>query len=216
MHNFNGREILGQDFPRKVRTEFVRTIKQSYKIVKQLEGEWDYLSSVLGRNIITSFCNIVVECEFMRKIDIGELQYTYRIVPNKVKSHYHIEIMSRNFILTISQINKDGVLPRKAEFRINNSLDNQLPLIKETEINQSKYYSILTHGKYIDGLNFVNLGIPDAKNGKWLGNTNMRLLSEPYIITEPEADLVPEEQITEEMIVSAKEYLRKRMLGDAK
>lgn len=216
MINYNGREILQQDFPRKVRTEFVRTIKQSYKIVKQLEGEWDYLSSVLGKNIITPFSNVVVECEFMRKIDIGELPYTYRIVPNTAKSHYHIEILSQNLVLTISQINKDGKLPRKAEFRINNSLSNQLPLLDEIEFSESPYYAILTHGKYVEGLNFVNLGIPDAINGKWLDNSIMRLIKEPYIVAEPEADLVPEEEITEEMIVSAKEYLRKRMLGDAK
>lgn len=217
MNNFNGREFLEQDFPRKIRTEFVRTIKQSYKIVKVLEGDWDYLGSVLGKNIITSFSDIVVECEFMRKIDDGELPFTYKILPNKTSSHFHTEFSSKNFMFTISQINRNGKLPRKADFRINNSLNNQLSLIESFEqYSNQQFYAILTHGKYIKGLTFVNLGIPDDQNGKWLDNCLMRLMPEPFIITQPEADVVPEEEITEERIVSAKEYLKKRMLGDVK
>ncbi len=212
----SGRKILEQDFPRKSRTEFVRTIKQAYKIVKRLEGDWDYLGSVLGKNIITPFSDIVVECEFMRKIDLGELPYTYKILPNSVGSHFHTEFLSKNFVFTISQIDKNGKLPRKADFRINNSLNNQLPLmIEESKQTDIQYYAILTHGKYIRGLSFVNLGIPDDRNGKWMDNCLMRLMSEPFIITEPEADLVPEEEITEEQIVVARDYLRKRVLGDA-
>ncbi|PYG90124.1 hypothetical protein LY28_00004 [Ruminiclostridium sufflavum DSM 19573] len=216
MERVCGKELLEQDFPRKIRTEFVRTIKQSYKIVKVLEGDWDYLGSVLGKNIITSFSNVVVECEFMRKIDEGELPFTYKILSNKASTHFHTEFLSKNFIFTISQIDKNGKLPRKAEFRINNSFNNQLPLLVEKESFSEQYYAILTHGKYIKGLSFSNLGIPDEKNGRWLDNCLMRLMSEPFVMTEPEADVVPEEEITEERIVSAKEYLRKRMLGDAK
>ncbi|OPX46380.1 hypothetical protein CLHUN_01960 [Ruminiclostridium hungatei] len=217
MSDFNGKELLGQDFPRKIRTEFVRTIKQSYKIVKVLEGDWDYLGSILGRNIITSFSDIVVECEFMRKIDEGELPFTYKILPNKAGSHFHTEFLSENFIFTISQINRNGKLPRKADFRINNSLNNQMSIFEafENDLKQ-RYYAILTHGKYIRGLSFVNLGIPDNQNGNWLNDCLMRLMPEPFIITEPEADLVPEEEITDERIVSAKKYLKKRMTGDVK
>lgn len=185
-------QLIDEEFPRSIRSHFVPTIKRAYELVEELKRDNDILNWPIGEDIIPYLRKVATEFEFMRRIKTGQLPLNYRIKKNVKMNCHHLEIVSNRSILTINQVRKAKHVPRKAEFRTNLSLSNQLlfDFAKDDyRIIDSPYYIILTHG-YAGRLpEFVYLGVPQANVRQWIGRID--LLREPYQLDAPDG---PKEQ----------------------
>lgn len=208
----NAKELLNREYPLSIRSKFVPIIKRAYSAVAQLKRENEILNWSVADNLTGHLRNVAVEFEFKRMIDNNQLPLRYHILPNKRRNHKHIELITSNSVATISHLNNKYKTPRKAVFRTNLSLINQLMfdvLNDSIDIVDSPYYILITHGGRGDSLDFVTLGVPEPYVNGWIYYIDLK--SEFQQISHP----VEEEIVEEETIVELKEYLKQEVVNSA-
>lgn len=211
MQYINGREFLEKEFPIKERSQLVPAVKRAYSLINELVQQNDFLNWKVGSDILPYLRNAAVEFEFKRLIDKKLLNLKYRIAMNTRRNCHHIEVITNQCIMTISQVPSKTSIPRKAIFRSNLSFSNQLSLLSipgfYPEKEEDKYYVILTHGCE-DSQNsktpeFVTLGLPYPNVLRWAETID--LIAEPHIV-----DTAEEVIDTEGLVLEFKEHIEKQ------
>ena len=180
----NGNDFLKREYPAKYRTQFVPIIKQAKEIVNELYRENTLFQSSTAINEKAKVVNIAIEYEFQRRIDNGLLPFSYNIKYNSAKNHRHLEIITKNAIMTISQVNNKTGIPRGAKFRANLGFSNQMmfefmgdePVIKDT-----KAFILLSHSSNEIDVKRAIIGLPEPNIKSWIYNIN--LLDEMQLIS---------------------------------
>lgn len=195
--------------------EIARIINQSYRIVKQIEKDKDYLNSILAKNILSYLGSIVVEIQLEKAIKNNKLPYTYEIMPNAVNNHYHLEMKTRDkkYVFTVSQTSRKDKVPRRSIFRENHSLSNQVTiddLLGIPRSQPSSFYILITHGHYQNDLKFINIGVPQPYLSGWMDRIS--LLEQPYIIEALKLDEYQEEKIENDITFEIKDLINRRMV----
>jgi hypothetical protein len=107
-----------------------------------------------------------------------------------------LQIESERFVMTVSRVPSEKVVPRNAKYRENRALSNQLLLFPEMEIQNKLPYMILIHGYVqndIEGFKcFGGIGIPHPDySDSWMEylsiNNSIKIL-----------ELAPEEKVDAE------------------
>lgn len=177
-------DTLQNNFPVKVRSLIVPAISRGYSMADQLVKNNDMLDWAVGRDNLPYLRRIAVDFELARTLTNGPYGINMRINKNFSKNYHHLELITSDFITTISHVDGQYRLPRKAVFRSNYYLSNQLtlPFGRDYEYQPSHpYYALITHGS--EGLvpAFCNLGVPAPNAANWLARIN--LMSEPHLIS---------------------------------
>lgn len=198
-------EFLKNEFPAKYRAQFVPIIRQAKEIVNQLYMEHSLFQSRTAINEKSNIINLAVDYEFQRRIDEGLLKFDYNIKYNTSKNHKHLEIVTKNAIMTINQVKNRTGIPRSAKFRSNMAYSNQMVMEifkDDIEIRDTKAFVILSHFSRNDDMKRALLGIPSPDTSFWIDNLD--LLDEMELVSVNDEI---EEVITdnEEWLVSVKE-----------
>jgi len=195
-------EVLNSEWPIQVRNQIVPVVNRAYKLTSILFQETEWLDWQVGINIKGYLKNIAVEHELMKLVDRWESNYSYDIEKNEVENYSYLKINTNYSSTTISQTKSIGAIPRKANFRSNYSISNQLSIEFEEDIivPSEKYYFIITHGGETDIPEFINIGLPEPYTRGWIVRNN--LLSEPYYY-----EISQEEKIDKQDLVSLKDHI---------
>ncbi|WP_018130571.1 hypothetical protein [Effusibacillus pohliae] len=208
MENKRVYDILNRNFPISIRSHFVPAITRAYEKTLQLFKQNEWLNWVVGKDIISVVRRIAVEYELMRTMDL--LNVTYRISPNAIDNCRHLEVITKECILTVSQVRRKDQVPRKAEYRTNLSVSNQfsLPLFDdEPTLPESPYYVLLTHGFAGHAPSFVMLGLPKPYVSGWVGQ-QIDLLKEPHRTTSSQ-----DQEDADTQLVGLKQHIIERLKG---
>ena len=209
----NLEDITNNEFKPIVRSNLVAAIQSAYELAVKHYNEFDFLNWSVGRNIFTEFRGIVTQFAIVKLIDQKNLGLTYKVSPNSLDNCEHIEILSRKSTLTISQVERKGILPRKAVYRNDLAVTNQVSFDFYNEgINNisrpHRYYFLLTHGSHDDsslGPDFIYLGLPKPGVRQWEYRIN--LLMEPYLVDLP----VVEDIGSADNLIDLNEFIKKRL-----
>ena len=204
----DARTFLNDELPVPIRPLFVAAVSRAYAIVADHFNEFDFLNWPVGRDHLRFLRRVAVEYQIKHLIDKNQLPLRYRIAPNAIDNCRHLEIITGRSIVTISQVVSPGSVPRRADYRNNLSLCNQISFDFQEDCGEDAvfvldrpYYILLTHGYMRREPDFICLGIPEPSVKGWI--TQINLLREPHQVALPEIE--PE---TEEMLVQLKENVR--------
>lgn len=206
MRILHAQTLLDQEMPIQVRSQLVPAIKRAYSLVNQLYQQHELLNWEVGHNLLRYLRGLAVEFEIKRLIDGGKLPLAYRVAPNARKNYSHLELLTNQCVITISQVISEYGIPRFAVFRNNHSL-NQLAFDFDNTSSYTKeapYYMLLTHGYKSDMPDFIGLGVPQPLMAGWLAYTN--LMNELHLVELPQED----NMITEEIQLSFKEHVSRQ------
>lgn len=201
----NGNEFLKSEFPARYRAQFVPIIKQAKEIVQQLYNEQPLFQRASAENERGKIINLAIEYEFQRRIEEGLLPFDYNIKYNSANNHKHIEILSKNTIMTISQVRSRAGIPRSAKFRSNLAYSNQMVmdfLRDEIRVIDSKAYILLSHYSRNDEIKRAILGVPAPDTKSWIYSLN--LLGEVELVSIND-EVVDDTVDSEEWLVAIKE-----------
>lgn len=207
------KEVLNSELPLSTRAHFVPTIKRAYSMVNAIINQNEFLNWKVGKDIMPLLRRVAVEFEFKKLIDSNKFPITYKIAPNAIENCRHLELLTKKSIVTISQVRDEKRVPRKAIYRNNLSLHNQMGLFEfpgdEPKEPDDPYYIILTYGGYSkNDPEFIKLGIPSPLVREWIYQID--LLVEPYIMLTPEENIITEESL----VALKKEVQEKGVLQD--
>ncbi|NHM28033.1 hypothetical protein G7K71_13810 [Desulfofundulus sp. TPOSR] len=196
--------LLEKDLPQSVRSHFVPAVKRAYDLVAKLYEQHQFLSWPVGYEHRRELRRIAVEYELMKLVDSGQIPLEYQIGYNAIRNCRHLELLTKQFIITVSQVQYPRSFPRPAIFR-NRLLSGQLAwdFFGESEkLITGRFYIILTHGYEKHYPEFICLGVPDPdQKGRWI--TQIDLLKET-----PTVELPEEEIITEGTLLKFKEFVK--------
>ncbi|MDO7787875.1 hypothetical protein [Desulforamulus aquiferis] len=198
----HARTLLEQEMPIQIRSQLVPVIKRAYSLVEQLYQQQELLNWEVGYDLLRDLRRVAVDFELKRLIDTGKFPLAYRIAPNARKNCSHLELITNQCVITISQVVSEYAIPRFAIFRNNLSL-NQLSFDFDNANSYTRdapYYMLLTHGYKGSVPDFIGLGVPQPMIKGWLAYIN--LLNEPHLV-----DLTQEDIVTEEIQLSFKEHV---------
>lgn len=199
----NARNFIDNEVPKKTRARITPLLHNAYALAEQATKDSEFLNWVIGYKNIGYLKRIAVEYMLKDAIDNGRLPFEYQIVPNKNKSAWHLEIITKNAIITTSQVQSREALPNPAYFRRKLQEANQLRFSLDPEnkdINEGPYHLLITHGYGTEIPSFINLGFPGATG--WVDYINM--LNEP-ILVESDSD---REVDTKERLVGFKDFTK--------
>lgn len=167
------KNLIENDFPIEVRCKLAASIKQAYEYLEDLKNDLEILQIASSKNHFSRIRNLVVDLILKKDIDNGIISFDYEFMNNEANNHKHIEVKSDNFIMTVSQVNNKNQLPRDAKFRNNLGLCNQMQFNFNNRFLHdlspvNTYYILLTHGSNSMDPEFINLGVPDVVNKKWI------------------------------------------------
>ena len=211
METRSAKYLINKDFPKEVRFKLASSVSTAYSNVNSLKEEIEIFQFPLVTNIVPYIKNIAVAYHIKNNIDNNILSsYEYKYEFNAARNHRYLKIISKNFYLTINQVENENTTPRGAIYRnkLLSKNEKQLSLFEKqdnvTKIKKpDKYYAMLTHGYQEDFPFFINLGVPKTYNKGWEYKIN--LLNETY-----ETDITnnkPEEE-KEEELVKLKDHIK--------
>lgn len=195
MELINVKELINNDFPVSIRSQFVPTITKAYIMADTLLNDIKWLDWPVGYDLKRYLRRVAVEFELVNLFNSKELPIRHRIASNSIDNCNHIELITDNFIGTINQVASAKSIPRSSIFRNHLSLSNQGCFDFENnsilyQCKEGPYFIILTHGYYGDKPDFVCLGVPEPHLNGWVERIN--LLKEPYLVELPETEYVSE------------------------
>jgi hypothetical protein len=201
-------DFINQEVPLHTRAKLVPIIKESYLLVNDSIKNSPFLNWEIGLRHSGYLRPIAIQFLIKRAVDQGQVNIRTRIGTNSKKTSKHLELVTDNAVITISQVMSSKKIARPAFFRKYYQNADQLLFNfenKDEKVSDQPIHLLLTHG--YGGLTprFINLGIPN-KNGSWIDRIN--LMNEPHVITTPESDRIKEEVITEEKLVSFKKFVQ--------
>jgi hypothetical protein len=204
------KHLLEKNFPPPLRSRFYPLVNRAYENADLLLGQAAFLNWKVGRDMKRHLRRVAVEFELKELIETGQYDVEFRISPNARKNCRHIELITKDCVLTISQVMFKDSLPRDAFFRQNHAVSNQLSLGLAMEESESfdqddKYYMLLTHG-YLNKIpDFVVLGVPTDDLKNW--HYKINLVNEFKQVHYQERDDKTEQ---EEVIVRLKDYIKNK------
>jgi len=215
MEFLDARSALEDSMLKETQIEIAKIIKRSYDIAKHIERDKNFLDSLLAKNILTYLSSIIVETQLEEAVKSNRLPFECEIVPNSANNHYHLEMktLDHKYIFTISQTSKRNETPRWSIFRANHSLNNQLTIDDILGIKREQagpFYVLITHGHYRNGLQFINIGIPQPHMTGWIDRIS--LLDQAYIIETLNSEEYKEEKIENDIALEIKELVAKRVM----
>ncbi|HEY0827546.1 MAG TPA: hypothetical protein VGE40_05590 [Bacilli bacterium] len=214
----NERKMINSELPINVRSHLVSGIFTGYELVKQLVKETPWLQNAFGRNNYGSLRNSAVSFALKQKIVQEHFQVGTEEKMNRRRNYGYLQLNTPSSIIDICQVAHPLAVPRHADFRFENSFNNeQIEFIDENgklilknymdvEPKNSSYYMILTHGCEADEPSFIRIGVPELGVKKWM--YQLDLLSEPRLVKLP----TKEEILT--TIPKFKEHILKGVQGD--
>lgn len=187
--------IITSNFPLSVQQRMVQSVQLAYSTADQLIEEIAWLNWPVGIDHLGYLRNIAVEHALFRMMtNMHGLECHIR--RNERKNFEHIEICSKNCILTICQVHSPYAFPRKAIYRKNLSSSNQLVLDYFQDEKKSSQeqcdefnYLILTHGCRRNQLgqppSFIGIGFPNVDGDAWHDFIDLtNLMKQTFIVTE--------------------------------
>lgn len=179
------KKLLESEYPIEIRKKIRPAVNHAYKMVNILSEDEEWISWVGAKDLLVHLRIFAVQFKITELIDDGELpsRFHYKIARNVADNCSHVEIVSDRSVMTISHVSGEKQIPRRAEFRANKGISNQMVLdlgLEEfTRRTTDRFYVLLTHGGS-DNPEFVNIGIPDAFVQTWVHRIN--LLKEPHLL----------------------------------
>lgn len=199
------KDFLEEAFPRPIRSQLMAALGRGYSIVQAYCEETPWLNWPVGDDLRGQLRRAAVDFEFSRLVEMRRIPLTCHVSPNALGNCHHLELLGPECVLTISQVDSPRAVPRRAVFRNNLSLSNQIRLPgfqAGSSIEARRHYCLLTHGSCDGRLSFARLGVPQPEVGGWIYQVD--LLGE--LIALPTADV---ELVTAEDLVRFKEYARR-------
>lgn len=214
MRFVNLEDILEEEFRPKMRTAFVSAISMAYEFTLKHYNNSDFLKWPVGRNIYKELRGIVTQYMMKKLVEEKGWSISYAVQPNAIDNCDHLEILTNRCVLTISQVDSKEGLPRKAVYRNDLSVTNQLSFdFYEEGVNDlskvSRFYVLLTHGSLNDDSkkpDFVRMGFPKPGVRRW--ECSIDLLSEPHLIDLP----IVEDIGSSENLIDLRDYIKSRLL----
>lgn len=216
------KKLINDDLPLKIRSQLVPAVQRGYAIVNKLHKEVEWLDWIVGKNYYGHLRNAAVSFAIKQRIVQKNFGIDYRISTNNRKNHFHLELITKQSVVTISHVANQNSVPRPAVYRKQHSLHNQLQLIDLNGIltvddgslykgDNDPYYMILTHGSSSIKPEFICLGVPQVGVRQWIHQID--LLREPRLV---ENELPEIEKIDNEELLTFKEQFKKGVQGDGK
>lgn len=97
-------DTLQNNFPVKVRSLIVPAISRGYSMADQLVKNNDMLDWAVGRDNLPYLRRIAVDFELARTLTNGPYGINMRINKNFSKNYHHLELITSDFITTISHV----------------------------------------------------------------------------------------------------------------
>jgi hypothetical protein len=160
--------FIDREIARSVRGKIVPLVQQAYRLVDAAIEEVSFLQWDIGKKHIGYLDNIAVQFSLYEAAKQGKLnEISAKILPNAIKSAYHVELNTDNVIITINRAKNKEATSRKAIYRSILQRDNQFYWsFDKQNIFEEPGYLELTHNHKNRIVDFVNLGIPNGI-GKW-------------------------------------------------
>lgn len=197
------KKFIDQEIARPIRSTIVPLVQQGYELVDSALKEVSFFNWEIGRRHMGYLDNLAVQFMLYEAAKQGTLHnINAEIVPNKNKSDFHVELKTKNVILTINRTRNKNVTARKAIFRTILQKDNQYFWnFNEEEINEQPGYLQLTHNHINRRVDYINLGVPNGK-GKWFSCID--LTKELHLAGAPKE--IEKNEITREQLVKFKNF----------
>lgn len=196
-------KFIDSQVPKSVRKFIVPMIQQAYELVEASIQEVSFLKWALGKMHRGHLDHLAVQFvlyEACKKGTLGNI--TAQIMPNSIKSAYHVELRSSNVIICINRAKDEHTTARKAIYRSILQTKNQLFYhFDKQEIQEEPGYLELTHNHVEGKISFINIGVPNGK-GKWVERIN--LTKELYALDG--ADKEKENEIEKEQLIRFKNF----------
>ncbi|WP_125116507.1 hypothetical protein [Agathobaculum sp. Marseille-P7918] len=169
----NHEKIITNAFPMDVMRQMSAGINLAYSCADQLVDGNEILNWTVGREFLGYFRNIAVEFQLKRLIETTNCGLSYRLAPNRAHNYQHVEILSQDCVMTISQVHSKYAYPREAKYRNALASNNQIIFneFQENDDDVINHYLILTHGTMRNELwqepDFIGIGYPTAECNGW-------------------------------------------------
>jgi hypothetical protein len=209
MTNEIAKQLIERNFPPSLRSKFSPLVRRAYENADLLFGQVDFLDWKVGGDLKRYLRRIAVEYGFKELAETDRYDFEFAIKPNTINNCRHIELITKECVLTISQVTHLNALPRQADFRQNHAVSNQLLLDFPFEYNQlsdsnDRFYAVLTHGYLRRIPDFVSLGIPSTSMKEW--HYKINLINEFMQFEHHTSENIKIDQ--EEVKVRLKEYIK--------
>lgn len=210
LKNEDAEELLKKEIPLKQRYILLNLVQDAYKMYNTLATNYPFFDWRVGRDYLSFLKPLIVEFKIKDAIDKGDLNMDYRIASNAIDNCRHIELLTNQCVVTISQVSHSKAQPRPAVFRKNLCLSKQIALDFGPEYRlydeDDLYYILLTHGYQSTSPQFVCVGFPEAYNKGWIARHN--LLELPQLV-----EIAQEEKIEEGELINLKKYVERMTPG---
>ena len=175
----NSCDLLTNLITPQVAMSLVPAFMSAYSMADDASKSIDFLGGELRTQIAPHLKNWALEFEIKRRAEKGLIPFHCEFVTNKSRNHSHVELLSGNWRLTVSQVCRPLDIPRESIFRNKHSLDGQLYFsasgIEEYDVSceNGRIYAILTHGWQTAIPAFINCGIPSSDMKSWVQHLDM-------------------------------------------
>lgn len=207
----NFKKFIDAEINLKNKSKIVTCVEQAKDLVKEAVKDVSFFNWWLGKKHQGYLYRIAIQFVLYEAVKSGTLSdFEAAIVPNKTRSDYHIELKTRNTIITINSSKSTHATSESAIFREILQKSHQLYMtFEEDEVREEKQYLELTYKIDADELSFLNLGIPNGK-GKWFDKID--LLKLPRVIDLQNKE--PENVFSDETLVKFKELVHQQMAAE--
>lgn len=187
----NAEKFLKAEISYPTRQKLVSAVTRACNDTMKLKDIDQSFDCQKGEETLKIVRNLKIETQIRDESQKGLLPFEAIEKRNCANNCTHYEFNTNGAIITISAVDMIGGLPRKAKYRENLSLNNQISLFDfendfESDFEDKKHI-LLTHYEENGILKGAFLGVPSADGKTWKYNLN--LLEELKVIDDVEEKL---------------------------
>lgn len=207
MREYQG--FIDAELPRPIRSLFPRMFQLGYSAVSSLAKDTKFLTIPTTLNALGHLRVVAVEHAIVQAINEGLINIDYDWADFSKPTGKYLRLRTKNSLVTISQLAHRAAFPRRAIFRENARLNNQLlfdfeEFKKEMRL-QGVAHLVLGHGYH--ELYFLNVNVPHPTKSHWLYQSRNLLTELHEVVT----GLPPIEQPDENQLGRLKEELLRKL-----
>ncbi len=165
--------LIDHEFPTRLRPLIGPALKRAYGAADSLIVRTEFLDNPSGRYQRGDLICKAAEHEFKKLIEAGSLPFEPSWENYASPTGKHLVMRGRYSRITINQVEKPDLAPRRAVFRDNFGATNASYLFpewnKSLKDEQNRKHIILLHGHR--ELTFATLGLPHPKRAKLIWGT---------------------------------------------